>query len=191
MIRKKRRDIISFIYIIILFIFFIIILQPSRMILEWIKQNSNQILNYVIAFILFFGFVSFFYWRYMRKIKKTFPYKVYKYIEEFEPSQKYSEEIGYHAELQGWLKSRFPSAKTEIQTGSSRPDIVIGNVAIEVKGPTDDNDLNSLGTKCLKYSQHYKHMIMVLFEPNFSHRNYDELMKGMKKHFPDIKVIKK
>ncbi len=156
-----------------------------------IVDFAAQILKYIIGIVFFLGFVSFFYWRYIRKIKKTLPYKIYKTIKEFEPSQKYNQELGYHAELQGWLKSKFPNAKAEVQTYSSRPDIVIGNVAIEVKGPTDDTALSTLGSKCLKYSQHYKHMIIVLFRPNFSNRNYNELMKGMEKHFPHIKVIKK
>ena len=164
--------------------------QRPLMVLAWI-QNPSQILNYIIGFILFFGFVSFFYWRYIRKIKKTLPYKIYETIKEFEPSQKYNLEIGYHAELQGWLKCKFPNAKAEVQTYSSRPDIVIGNVAIEVKGPTTDDSLDTIGSKCLRYTQYYNHLIFVLFCPSFSENKYKELMEGMKKHFPDIKVIKK
>lgn len=112
-------------------------------------------------------------------------------INTFTPSRKYKNEFGYHTELQGWLKSHFPNSKVEFQTGSSRPDIIIDNVAIEVKGPTNNQALNTLTTKCLKYSNHYANIIIVLFEPSFSERNYHEILIGIKKSFPHVEVIRK
>jgi len=79
----------------------------------------------------------------------------------------------------------------EIQTGASRPDIVIDEIAIEVKGPTDNQALNTLTTKCLKYSQYYKHLIIVLFEPQFSESNYWEIVNGIKTYSPHVEVIRK
>lgn len=114
-----------------------------------------------------------------------------KAIQRFEPSRRYGNEFGYHTELQGWLKSRFSNAKVEIRTGASRPDIVVGDVAIEVKGPTDTNALNTLTTKCLKYSRYYNHLIIVLFEPRFSERNYAEILSGIQTNFPQVSVIRK
>lgn len=112
-------------------------------------------------------------------------------IRAFQPSRRYGNEFGYHTELQGWLKSRFSAAKVEIQTGASRPDIVVGPVAIEVKGPTDTNALNTLTTKCLKYGQYYKHLIIVLFEPRFSEQNYNEIVAGINARLPGVTVIRK
>lgn len=125
------------------------------------------------------------------KIKETLFYKVAESIKNFPPSRRYGNEFAYHTELQGWLKSQFREAKVEIQTGASRPDIVIADIAIEVKGPTDTQALNTLATKCLKYSQYYTHLIIVLFEPRFSESNYSEIVEGIKRYFPNVEVIRK
>ena len=112
-------------------------------------------------------------------------------IQEFKPSRRYHNEFPYQAELQGWLKSRFPGSKIEIQTGASRPDIVIENIAIEVKGPTDNRALETLTSKCLKYSGYYDTIVMALFEPVFSESNFREIEAGIKRHFPHVRVIRK
>jgi hypothetical protein len=112
-------------------------------------------------------------------------------IEEFKPSRRYHNEFPYHTELQGWLRSRFPSSKIEIQTGASRPDIVIEDIAIEVKGPTTNQALDTLTTKCLKYSEYYDKIVMVLFEPEFSESNFREIYAGIERHFPHVRVIRK
>lgn len=125
------------------------------------------------------------------KIKEAVQYRIIESIKKFTPSRKYGNEFGYHTELQGWLKSHFNNAVVEVQTGASRPDIVIGNIAIEVKGPTDNQALNTLTTKCLKYSQHYTNLIIVLFEPIFSESNYNEIVNGLKRSFPNVEVIRK
>lgn len=117
--------------------------------------------------------------------------KVIKRIEAFTPSRNYASEEGYQGELQGWLKSEFPKAKVENRTGSSRPDIAIGDIAIEVKGPTDDSAIDSLGTKCLKYTQYYNQLVFVLFDKRYSEDNFAEVMKGIKRHFPNVRVIVK
>ncbi len=78
---KKNKNIFLLIYLTLLFFLFLMIWQRPLMVLAWI-QNPSQILNYIIGFILFFGFVSFFYWNYIRKIKKTLPYKIYETIKE-------------------------------------------------------------------------------------------------------------
>lgn len=125
------------------------------------------------------------------KIKESLFNQVVESIKKFQPSRKYGNEFGYHTELQGWLKSHFQNARVELQTGASRPDIVIDNIAIEVKGPTDNQALNTLTTKCLKYSHYYTHLIIVLFEPIFSESNYSEIVEGIKRHFPNVEVIRK
>ncbi len=123
--------------------------------------------------------------------KSTLLSQVIDEINQFRESQRYEIEIGYHAELTGWLKRRFPSTQVEVQTGSSRPDIVIGNIAIEVKGPTGNLALEGLTTKCLKYSQYYPQMILVLFERICSESNLQEVIRGIRRTFPNIYVITK
>ena len=125
------------------------------------------------------------------RFKETLYQRVIEAIRKFEPSRVYHNEFGYHTELQGALKTQFPNARVEMQTGASRPDIVIEDIAIEVKGPTDNNALNTLTTKCLKYSQYYKKLIIVLFEPQFSEQNMGEIASGIKQYFPNVEIIRK
>ena len=60
--------------------------------------------------------------------------KVFSSINEFQPLKNYHNEYSYQSELAQWLKSRFPDTNIEIQRGSSRPDIVVSGIAIEIKG---------------------------------------------------------
>ena len=125
------------------------------------------------------------------KMKESLLYRVSESIENFRPSSRYRNEFGYHTELQGWLKAHFPSAEVEIQTGASRPDIIIDDIAIEVKGPTDSQALNTLTTKCLKYSKYYTNIICVLFDPSFTNKNFQEIQEGIVRTFPNVSIIVK
>ncbi|RLI32506.1 hypothetical protein DRO51_01670 [Candidatus Bathyarchaeota archaeon] len=117
--------------------------------------------------------------------------KVVKAIRKFEPSRRYKNEFGYHTELQGYLKSHFPDSRVELKTGSSRPDIVISDIAIEVKGPTTRRDLQTIPDKIIRYSRYYSKIIIVLFEPKVNPRFLREWLKGLKEtHFPRVKAIK-
>ena len=123
--------------------------------------------------------------------KKLLISRVIDSIINFKPAKQWHNEDSYHKELLGWLKQPFPEILYELQTGGSRPDLVIGKIAIEIKGPTDDNALNTLATKILKYSQYYDHVIIVLFEPSFSERNYHEITRGIEKTYSHVHVIRK
>ena len=117
--------------------------------------------------------------------------KVVEAIRNFEPSRRYRNEFGYHTELQGYLKSHFPDSRVELKTGSSRPDIVISDIAIEVKGPTTRRDLQTIPDKIIRYSRYYSKIIIVLFEPKVNPRFLREWLKGLKEtHFPRVKAIK-
>ncbi|RLG41230.1 MAG: hypothetical protein DRN78_04485 [Thermoproteota archaeon] len=112
-------------------------------------------------------------------------------VKRFRPSRRYRNEFGYHTELQGYLKAKFPEAKVELQTGSSRPDIVIRNIAIEVKGPTRRRELKTIADKLVRYRQYYDHVIVVLFEVNVNRRYLNEWLRGIKESFPDVDIIVK
>ncbi len=112
-------------------------------------------------------------------------------IEKFKPTRNWEYEDGYHKELLGYLGHDFPDIKYEFQKGSSRPDLVIQNIAIEIKGPTDNAALDTLTTKCLKYSKYYDHLIMVLFEPKFSERHFKEIQEGIIQYFPHVIIVRK
>lgn len=110
----------------------------------------------------------------------------------FNPSQDYSFELPYQTELVGWLKAKFPEAVIEKQRGSSRPDIVIGGIAIEVKGPTREQDLQTIADKCLRYPTYYKEgIIIVLFNVYVNSYRYKDWSDGLKRAHPEIIVIKK
>jgi len=123
----------------------------------------------------------------IRKIKE-----IAKHIEEFTPSRQYRDEFGYHTELQGYLKAHYPQSKIEVQTGSSRPDIIIDSTAIEVKGPTASRDLSTIADKMLRYPQYYNHIIVVLFDVQTKDRRYNEWYAGITEHYRGkITVIRK
>jgi len=124
-------------------------------------------------------------------IKDILINKVVKSIEIFNPHKEWPDEDSYQKELLGYLKRDYAGIQYELQTGSSRPDLVIGNIAIEIKGPTDNQALDTLTTKCLKYSNYYDHLIIVLFKPIFTESNFNEIKQGIDKHFPHVKVIRK
>ena len=105
-------------------------------------------------------------------------------VREFNPLSNYRSEYPYQAELTQWLKSRFPKTDIEVQRGSSRPDIFVNGIAIEVKGPTNIEDLNTIADKLIRYSQWFpKGIIIVLFNVNVYPNRYEEWCKGIK-NFP-------
>lgn len=99
-------------------------------------------------------------------------------------------EYAYQLSLHQWLKRVFPSAVIEEQRGRSRPDIVIDNIAIEVKGPTGHNALNTIATKCMMYAGHFPDgIIIVLFEMNVSDEYFSNWRTALEKKFPGVIVI--
>ena len=171
--------------------------------IKWKKQREfekNQIAKGLVKFVDRHGNVK---WGTPKKVEKwkkedeklrkkeEFFNRIVEAIKRFEPSRRYRNEFGYHTELQGFLKSQFPTAKIEFQTGSSRPDIVIGNVAIEVKGPTTRKELKTIADKIIRYSRYYNKLIVVLFELNVNATYFHEWAEGIKKNFPFVKIIVK
>lgn len=112
-------------------------------------------------------------------------------INHFKPARKYRNEFSYQVELVGYLKSKFPNADIEQQRGSSRPDIVINHIAIEVKGPTKSQDLKTIPDKCMRYYQHFEEFIIVLFEVEVNNQFYYEWEKGIITGYPNVKIIRK
>jgi len=114
-----------------------------------------------------------------------------KTIREFFPMRRYDKEIYYQDTLASFLKSKFPDTKIEVFRGSTRPDIVVKGIAIEIKGPTHDRDLITIADKCLRYKQYFPNgMVCVLFSVNVNQHRYEDWLKGMNKNHPDVVVIK-
>ena len=117
-------------------------------------------------------------------------------IEEFWPPKRYENEEGYHHTLFAWLKSRFPRTRMEYQVGASRPDIIVEvdentTIAIEVKGPTGSQELQTIADKAMRYMHYFNHLIVVLFDVRVNPVRYQEWYEGLRKTFPDVVVIRK
>ncbi|MEM5766373.1 MAG: hypothetical protein QW423_01925 [Candidatus Aenigmatarchaeota archaeon] len=126
------------------------------------------------------------------KEKESLFYRVVKEIEEFTPAkEELRHEYNYQLNLHGWLKRTFPSAVIEKQKGSSRPDIVVDKIAIEIKGPTGRAELETIASKAMRYLHYYEGLIVVLFELKVSPQYYQEWLEGLKRYFPNVRVIVK
>jgi hypothetical protein len=126
---------------------------------------------------------------------KDFYDQVVREIKLFQAYGSYNYESPYHMQLLGYLKGKFPSSKIESEKTrvSSRPDITIDGIAIEVKGPTGEKELQTIADKCLRYCpSHPKGMIIVLFDisPTIQFY-YDDWYKNIIKTYPDIRIISK
>ncbi len=118
-----------------------------------------------------------------------------KAIYEFKPLRRfYEKEILYQDTLASWLRSQFADYEVEVEvaSGSTRPDIVVNGVAIEIKGPTFDTDLETISDKCMRYMQYFPNgMICVLFSVHVSQQRYTDWLRGMKDKYPEVVVIRK
>ncbi len=110
-------------------------------------------------------------------------------IKKFKPARKYHDEFTYQVGLVEFLRSKFPNANIEQQKGSSRPDIVIDHIAIELKGPTKTIELQTIADKCMRYYQHFEELIIVLFEVEVNEQRYNEWKIGVNNTFPNVKII--
>lgn len=97
------------------------------------------------------------------------------------PPRRYSKESEYqailHHSLAQTLKIGFPNINPtwERQIETERPDIVVDHVAIEVKGPTTNSDLDTLEDKCERYTKHWNTIIFVLFAPEYNPEKYSKI----------------
>ncbi|MFH1391136.1 MAG: hypothetical protein ABIH20_02375 [Candidatus Diapherotrites archaeon] len=179
------RFVIAFSLLFLLVNFLLIIFNP---------ELSNLLTTFWLGGLLvgLLAIVLFSIYNFFNPLSKDFLSELIKEIEAFTPSQKWFNEQGYQGELQGWLKRKFPDSKVEVQRGSSRPDLILKNIAIEVKGPTTAEQLNTIASKCMRYSKHFPEgLIVVLFDIKVGDRYYAEWFSSLKDQFPEVIVIKK
>ena len=120
--------------------------------------------------------------------------EIQKSILEFIPLRKYFEEILYQDTLATHLRTKLSGSEVVIerQKGSSRPDIVVDNIAIEIKGPTNRQALDSVPSKCMRYKNHFPGgLIVVLFDVQVNDYYYNEWETSLKRTYPDVIVIRK
>ena len=68
---------------------------------------------------------------------------------------------------------------------------LVEDIAIEIKGPTRHKELDTIASKCARYNQHFKEIIIVLFEVEVMDRYYNEWKKSIEDTFPQVKIIRK
>ena len=119
--------------------------------------------------------------------------QVLDFIHKFNPIiDNYPNELPYQIDLARYLMQYFPETKVELQKGSARPDIIIDNIAIEIKGPTWENGLQSIADKCLRYPQYFERgFIIVLFDVKVTNRFFNDWSNGIKQKFPEVIILKK
>ncbi|MEF2174825.1 MAG: hypothetical protein V3575_00010 [Candidatus Absconditabacteria bacterium] len=104
-------------------------------------------------------------------------------INTFKPLRKYNQEMPYQIELSGFLKKTYKGLKIEETKGNARPDIIVENIAIEIKGPTNPKDLGTIADKIIKYFKYYDFMIVVLFSIEIQEKDYLMWKTGILEHF--------
>jgi hypothetical protein len=116
--------------------------------------------------------------------------KILEKIDLFKPLLPYyPNELPYQIDLARYLLQYFPNARVEEQRSSARPDIIIDNIAIEIKGPTGERELDTIANKCLRYSLYFeKGLIIVLFDVKVTSRYLDDWQKGVKEKFPHVAI---
>lgn len=87
-------------------------------------------------------------------------------IIKFIPLRNYSKEEPYQLELAWFLKNNYETLNIEVSKNYTRPDIVIDDIAIEIKGPTTMNELKTIPDKIIRYLKHWDVLYIVLFNVN-------------------------
>lgn len=95
-------------------------------------------------------------------------------IKEFQPLKRYSSELPYQTELAWYLKRNFKWLAIEVTRNDTRPDIVVEDIAIEIKWPTTSKDLHTIADKIIRYLKHYDKLIVVLFSLEVNEKEYRE-----------------
>ena len=109
-------------------------------------------------------------------------------IEGFHAARKFDREIRYQDELYGYLLGKLGErVMIEKQLGRSRPDIVVGEIAIEIKGPTTNQGLATIADKIARYRLRFSGIVCVLFDVQ-DETHYDEWLKGIRN--PTVVVIR-
>lgn len=104
------------------------------------------------------------------KIKKEkFPQLILEIEEKirwFKPLRSYNHEEQYQIELAWYLKNNYPNLDIEKYIDYSRPDIIIDNIAIEIKWPTNMQALKTIPDKINSYLPKRDFLFIVLFNIN-------------------------
>lgn len=144
---------------------------------KFIKPNIEEINNFIsfiFPILILIILWCIWYWIYLKREDKkketerinnipNYLRELESKIKEFKPMRHYKEEKMYQAELVWFLKNNYPNAKIEETRHFSRPDIIIDDIAIEIKWPTNMSWLKTLPDKINSYLPKWDYLFIVLF----------------------------
>ena len=142
--------------------------------IKYIKPNLNEIILGLKIFIpfLIISIILIIYYFYKKrkeeerkKIEETpkFLLDLENKIKEFKPLRHYWKEEPYQIELAWYLKNNYKDLDIEQTKNYTRPDIIIDDIAIEIKGPTTMAELKTIPHKIITYLKEWEHLYIVLF----------------------------
>ncbi len=159
----------------------------------FIKPNIESIKYYwtivwVVWIILLFIFLIYLYNK--RKKYKLLEEERLSHIPDFirdlenkislyKPLRYHSKEEPYQMELAWFLRSHFKTLDIEVSKNDSRPDIVIDNVAIEIKWPTNKWELRTIPDKIIRYLKDWDYLFIVLFKVEVDRDYYEEWVRDI------------
>lgn len=189
---QKEADLITSLLVWIVLLWFYFNHFLKNRFIEFFDKNQNYFylsflfLFCVILFVIYFKIKKHFQVK-QQKIDKInqlpeFVKNIKEKIEFFTPLRNYSKEEPYQIELSGYLKNFFPSLDIEISKNYTRPDILIENIAIEIKWPTNFSDLKTIPDKIIRYTKEWDYLIIVLFNVKLSENliESDEIYENWK-----------
>ncbi len=119
--------------------------------------------------------------------------KLKKAIEEYEPFEKYEYCQAYKADICRQLLLKLKNTNIDYNSKEDKPDIIIKTgketVAIEIKGPTTKESLASIPHKAMRYPEHIRKIIVILFDLQVEQKFYKEWLTGLKRKFPEVLVM--
>lgn len=155
---------------------------------NYIKPNMDNILllmKIFIPIIIISVLLIIFYKIKKKKIiieekKEKFPQLILEIEEKirwFKPLRSYNHEEPYQIELAWYLKNNYPNLDIEKYIDYSRPDIIIDNIAIEIKWPTNMQALKTIPDKINSYLPKRDFLFIVLFNINIIDYDKEKNMK--------------
>ena len=154
-----------FLLALFLYMTYIKFILPNIEIINLIIKIFVPILA-IILWILYYYFYKKRKQQELLKIQNTpdFLLNLESKIKAFKPLKKYTKEELYQTQLSGYLQNEYPDLEIEKTIEYSRPDIIIDNIAIEIKGPTNMSGLKTIPDKINKYLPKRDYLFIVLFD---------------------------
>lgn len=172
-----------------------LILFISLIVFSWynwaIKPNIEKIKNYwlVLLGFLIFCIILYIILKIIKRRKRFLNGEdkllndLLIEIKGFKPLRNYNSEQPYQVELAGFLKKTYPNLNIEETKWFARPDILVEDIAIEIKWPTTEQWLATIADKIMKYLKYRNYIVIVLFNVKVNESYYNEWKDLINSHF--------